>query len=120
MILPEFQRRFMRILLLGVLISGLLLHSTALAEGVLKIGGTGTSLGSMQLLAKAFEKSHPGIKVVVILPSIGSSGGIKAVSKGSIDIGLSARPLKDEERNLGVLTTEYARTPFILVIRKDV
>jgi phosphate transport system substrate-binding protein len=107
-------------LLLGLVITSFSLHSTTLAEEVLKIGGTGTALGSMQLLVKAFEKSYPSINVMVILPSIGSGGAIKAASKGAIDIGLSARPIKDEERKLGLSAIEYAKTPFILVVRKDV
>lgn len=119
-ILPEFEKRFMRILLLGLVVTNLLLNSTVLGEEVLKIGGTGTALGSMQLFAKAFEKSHPGIKVEIILQSLGSSGGIKAVSKGAIAIGLSARPLKEEERKMNLTSVEYAKTPFILVTRKDV
>jgi len=120
MILPAFQKTLIKILLLGLVITSFSLHSTTLAEEVLKIGGTGTALGSMQLLVKAFEKSYPGINVMVILPSIGSGGAIKAASKGAIDIGLSARPLKDEERKLGLSAIEYAKTPFVLVVRKDV
>jgi phosphate transport system substrate-binding protein len=120
MMLPEFQKTLVRILLLGLVITSFSLHSTTLAEEVLKIGGTGTALGSMQLLIKAFEKSYPGIKVMMILPSIGSEGAIRAVSKGAIDIGLSARPIKDEERKLGLSAIEYARTPFILATKKDV
>jgi len=97
-----------------------LLHSTVLAEEVLKIGGTGTALGSMQLLAKAFEKSHPGMKVRVILPSLGTSGGIKAISKDIIGIALSTRLVKDDEQNLGLSSMEYAKTPFILATPKAV
>ncbi len=121
MMLPEVQKRFMRILLLGLVMTNFLLHSTVLGEEVLKIGGTGAALGSMQLFASAFEKSYPGIRAEILLDSLDSSGGIKAVSKGAIDIGLSApRPLKDEERKMNVTLIEYARTPFILVTRKDV
>jgi phosphate transport system substrate-binding protein len=96
------------------------LQSTALAEEVLKIGGCGTALGSMQLLARAFERSTPNIKVIVIVPGLGSSAGIKAVSKAAIDIGLSARPITNEERKLSLSVIEYATTPFVLATRKDV
>ena len=120
MMLPEFQKRFVRILLLGLVMTNFLLHSTVLGEEVLKIGGTGAALGSMQLFARAFEESYPGIRVEIILGSLGSGGGIKAVSKGAIDIGLSARPLKEEERKMNLTLIEYARTPFILVTSDDV
>jgi phosphate transport system substrate-binding protein len=118
--LSELRKRITRILLLIVLISGLTLPPSVLGEEVLKMGGTGCALGTMDLVGRAFQKSHPGIKVVVITQSLGSSGGIKAVSKGAIDIGLSARALKDEEIKLGLSLIEYARTPFILVTKKDV
>lgn len=78
----------------------------------LVIGGTGTALGGMQLLAKAFSEDHPDIKTTV-LPSLGSSGAIKALSAGKIDLALSARPLKDKESAKGLSAILYARTPVV-------
>lgn len=88
--------------------------SKAFAEDVLRIGGVGSALPSMELVAGAFQKSHRGVKVQVV-PSLGSSGGIKAVLDGAIDIGLSGRPLKDEEQKKGAIGIEYAITPFVFV-----
>ncbi len=87
---------------------------SASAEDVLKIGGVGSALGTMKLLATAFEESHHGIRVQ-ILPSLGSTGGIKAALEGAADIGLSSRPLREEERGKGAVQQEYARTPFVFV-----
>ncbi len=86
----------------------------ALADGPHKIvvGGTGTALGGMQLLADAFAKSHSGYSVNV-LPSLGSGGGIRAVAAGKIDIAVSARPPKKKERIKPLAVTEYARTPIV-------
>ena len=53
---------------------------TVYAETV-KIGGTGFALGVMKMLAESFEKQYPGVKIQVF-PSLGSSGGIKAVLQG--------------------------------------
>lgn len=78
----------------------------------LKLGGTGADLGTMQLLANAFEKQSPGT-TIEIQPSIGSSGGINAVMAGVLDIGISSRPLKDGERKQGVQEWAYAKTSFI-------
>jgi ABC-type phosphate transport system substrate-binding protein len=52
----------------------------ALAETV-RISGTGGAIGGMRLLAEAFRKAEPGVDVF-ILPSLGSSGGIRAVLAG--------------------------------------
>lgn len=85
---------------------------TALAESRIRIGGTGSAIATMQILAKSFTKSHPGI-IVDIVPSLGSGGGIKALHAGIIDLAISGRTLKPAERTGGVQVTEYARTPFV-------
>jgi phosphate transport system substrate-binding protein len=120
MMVSESNERFAKSLALILLIPSLILTSPAFAEEVLKIGGTGCALGSMELAAKGFEKSNQGIKVIVFHPSLGSSGGIKAVLTGVIGIGLSGRPLKEEERELGLSSIIYAKTPLIFVTKKDV
>ena len=90
----------------------------AYAGEVIKIGGVGSALGTMKILASAFTKAHPETKVVV-LPSIGTKGALKAVPDGAIDIGLLGLSFKKEELDAGTTVTEYARTPFIFVTRKD-
>ena len=79
------------------------------------IGGTGNALGTMKLLARAYNKTHTDNKIVV-LESLGSTGGIRAVSNGAIQIGLSARPLKEEQAKLGLRAIEYARAPTVFAV----
>jgi phosphate transport system substrate-binding protein len=95
------------------------LATTAQAGDIVRIGGAGTGLGSMKILADAYEKLHPGT-TVKILPSLGSAGGIKALLHGAIDIAISGRPLKPEEQKEGAAAVEYARTPFVFVVHKGV
>lgn len=81
----------------------------------IRIGGTGNALGSMRLLGEAFARVHPESRAVV-LDSIGSSGAIKAVAKKAIEIGLSSRPLTEDEIRGGLTAIEYASTPTVFAV----
>jgi len=84
----------------------------------LLIGGTGASLSTMKLLATAYMEKNPKQRIVV-LRSLGSSGGVKALSDKKIDLALSARPLKEQEKTHNFNVLKYASTPLVLVTRKD-
>jgi phosphate transport system substrate-binding protein len=105
---------------------GMLLFTAMIVAGPLpvpahadtiRLGGTGGALGAMKLLAKEFKKARPG-DTVIVLPSMGSSGGIKAALSGALDIGLSSRPLTDAEQGRGLIGREYARTPLVIAVAK--
>jgi len=91
----------------------LTVSSPASAEE-LRIGGTGVALGGIRILADAFEKQNPGVTVEV-LPSLGSSGGVKALIAGAIDLSVSSRALKDKEKEQGAQARVYAKTPLAMV-----
>ena len=110
----RWRKRLTMVVIGTVLSAGLMLPVTAPAETVIRIGGTGSALGSMKRLAVAYEKSHPGVRLQ-ILPSLGSTAGIKAVLGGGIDLALASRPLTDSERRQGATAVEYARSPFVFV-----
>jgi len=83
----------------------------------IRIGGTGTALATMKLLAEQFRKEHPDI-TITILPSLGSGGGIKALIEGKLDIALSHKLLSGYEQNKGLTTVKYAQTPFVFVTHR--
>jgi phosphate transport system substrate-binding protein len=87
------------------------------AAEIIRISGTGGAIGTMRILGEAFRKNNPGIRVE-IMPAMGSSGSIRAVGAGRLDIGLSGRALNGEERNQGVVETRYARTPFVFAVNR--
>lgn len=82
------------------------------SAGRLRIGGSGGALASLQQLAQAFQKNHAAVNIVIV-PSLGSSGGIKAVLAGAIDLAAIGRSLKEAERAQGAIATDYGRTPFV-------
>ena len=106
-ILMRLRLRACLALLLGALLPG-----AGAAQETVRITGTGTALGTLRLLAAPYEKANPGSRLQV-LPSVGSSGAFKAVSKGAIDVGVSARPLRKSEYGLGLVAFPYARTPLL-------
>ena len=71
-------------------------------NGTIRIGGTGGAYGSLTQVATSFQKKYPNVRFDFI-PSLGSTGGIKAVIAGSIDLGLSSRPLTDAELHQGAV-----------------
>lgn len=83
----------------------------------IKIGGAGSSLSTMRLLAAAFEKANPNVTITV-LPSLGSSGGIKATAAGVIDIGTSSRQLSEAERGLQLKVNEFGWTPLVFAVSR--
>ncbi len=89
------------------------------AGETLTVGGTGSALGTIKILGEAFEKLHPGIKVN-ILPSLGSSGAVDAISKKAIDLAVVSRGLKPTEEKADFSVITYGRTPFVFVANKDV
>lgn len=103
------------------LLSAAALVAKADATGMqVRIGGSGGPLASMQLLAEGFQKAHPQTRFLIV-PSLGSSGGLKALRANAIDLALVSRPLKDTERSPDLIATEYARTPFVFAtaVRSD-
>jgi len=100
-------RMFVFALLLG--------FSCGTAADSLRIGGTGTALGTMRRLASEFTARNPDT-VFTIMPSLGSAGGIRALSAGAIDIAVTSRPMTERERELGAVEFEYARTPLVFAV----
>lgn len=98
----------------------LLLGQGAAAQTVVRINGTGSGTGGMQVLARAFMQAHPGTKLEV-QPALGSSGGIAALMSGKIEVAVSNRKPKDGElAKLPMSSVEYARTPFVVAVHKNV
>ncbi|GFO69784.1 hypothetical protein GMLC_33630 [Geomonas limicola] len=101
-------------LLVPLLATLLTLWSVHAAEAatLLRIGGNGSALATLRLLAAAYHKRHPDTTIRV-LPNLGSSGGINALHKGALDLAVSTRALKTDEQEQGLHAVEYARTPFV-------
>ena len=99
----------------GIVVALLLGFSSGTEAEEFKIGGTGSALRTMQLIAEEFATTNPDIQVK-FAASLGSGGGIRAVAVGAIGLAVTSRPMNEIERKLGAVETEYARTPFVFAV----
>lgn len=91
----------------------------AQAETV-RLGGTGSGLELMRRLAAAFRQVDPAFDLQVV-PNLGSTGGLKALGLGGVQIAVISRDLKPEEASQGWTAKRLGRTPFVLATtRRDV
>lgn len=103
------------LLILSILTAGSLCRAN---ESVL-VCGTGDSQDLLRILARSFEKSHPGLEVEVP-DSIGSSGGIRKTAEGLCDLGRVARPLQEKEKKYHLVYRVFAFTPVVLTANANV
>lgn len=83
------------------------------ATETITVGGTGAAMGTMRMLAGEFARSQSAHSVVVI-PNLGSSGGVKALAAGALDLAAIARPLKPDEAGYGLISMPYGKTPLVI------
>jgi phosphate transport system substrate-binding protein len=81
--------------------------------GELFVGGTGSGTVPLQ---KALDGAHK----LRFVPNLGTSGGLKALAAGAIDIALSARSLTDAEKAQGLVEHELFQTPVVFAANSDV
>jgi phosphate transport system substrate-binding protein len=91
--------------------------SIAAEQITLKVGGTGSSVGFMELLSQQYSIHHPTITIEV-LPSLGSSGGMRALQSGTIDMAVVSRSLKQEEKK-DVREYLLGTSPFVFAVHPD-
>jgi len=103
------------------MIAGLLMVAgSASAAEKITIGGAGGMISLVTELAKAFMAEHKDTVIDVNQKSIETRGGIMSAAEGKVDIGMASRPLKDEEKKLGISAIEIARVANVFGVNKSV
>ena len=98
-----------------VLVVATLAVAPALAcAQALTFGGSSGAVGTIRVLIEQFGKTHPSV-VARPVPDLSSSGGIRAVLAGKLDMAVSSRPLEPSERQCAV-QLELCRTPFVMAV----
>lgn len=107
----EMRTRRWPLTALSIVVAVMASVSGTAAES-LRIGGSSTALGTMRELAQELPNTNGEVQ---ILSNLSSSGGIKALLAGVVDIAVSSRPLKQEEAAQGLKAIAYGTTAFVFV-----
>jgi phosphate transport system substrate-binding protein len=104
--------------MVGVRVLGALLlfmGMTGAAANELVVAGTGDGLEILRAAGAVYTADQTGT-VVLVPPSVHSSGGIAAVRSGAAVLGRIARPLTIEERAEGIVEVPIFRLPSVFII----
>jgi phosphate transport system substrate-binding protein len=91
----------------------------AAAGGRVVISGSGDSQDLLRAMAFAFEKANPGA-TIIIAKSIGSDGGIRAVERGTADLGRIARLVTEKDRKFSLNHVVFAFSPVVFICNANV
>src|SRR6202795_2105309 len=81
----------------GILLAGLVLAGLVLAANALTITGAGATF-PYPMYSKWFDEYHKkDANIEINYQSIGSGGGIKQVTEGTVDFGASDGPMNDDQ-----------------------
>jgi len=107
--------------LYGMLCAVVMVAAAGAAEAQpLRIAGSGGMIPLVTELAKAYMTEHRDVMIEVNQKSIESTGGIMGAAEGKLDIGMSARYLKEDEKGLGLQVYEIARVATVVGVNRGV
>jgi len=92
--------------------------SAATAETV-RIAGSGGLIPMMTEMGKAYMKKNPGDTIEVNQKSLGKEGGVMAINKGSVEIGMLAS-IDDKDKKLSLNFVEMAIVPALFAVHPSV
>jgi phosphate transport system substrate-binding protein len=104
----------MKALKFYIVLTVILIPTILFAADEIRIGGSGGMIPLVTDLANAYMDEHPDVNIDVMQRSIESSGGIRGAAAGKLDLGTSARPLKEKEKGRGLEVLEIARVATVV------
>lgn len=108
---------FRRIICHATAAALVLLTADIHAQTLVMVGGTGSSGPVIQKLFDDFQKRVPDASLKIILPPLGSGGGMKALLAGKLDIAVIGRDLTEDERKRSAESFLLAETPLVMIGR---
>ena len=97
----------------------LLFPAVCPAAEAISINGSGSALDMMKPMIAAYRKNNKDVRIFMEKP-LGSSGAVKALLAGALDVVISSKPLKPEELAKGAKLQPYGKTPLVMIAEKKV
>ncbi|GEJ55770.1 substrate-binding domain-containing protein [Anaeromyxobacter diazotrophicus] len=91
----------------------------AVAGDVIRVNGSGSALDMLKPLVLAYAASHR-LERFQLDPPLGSSGAMKALLGGALDVAALSRAVLPQEAAGGVRALAYGRTPLVIVTHREV
>ncbi|MFN7957324.1 MAG: substrate-binding domain-containing protein [Holophagaceae bacterium] len=85
----------------------------------IRVNGSGSAMSMLKPLAEAYQRSNRHVEITLGRP-LGSSGALKALLAGALDLAMSSKPLTAEEAAKGARLHPYGKTPMALVAERGV
>lgn len=89
------------------------------AADTIRINGTGNALDMMKRMVAAYRKINGDVNIIMVNP-LGSSGAIKALLAGALDVAVTGRGARPEEEAKGGRSRKYGVTPLVIATCIDV
>lgn len=97
----------------------IILPGHCLAADTVRINGSGNALDMLKPLVKAYMKTNRDVRIEMERP-LGSSGAVKALLAGALDLVASSKQLRPEDAAKGALLRAFGRTPMVVITEKSV
>lgn len=85
----------------------------------IRVNGSGAVLDLMTPLSGAYLTLHPEVRIEMEKP-LGSSGALKALLAGALDLVASSKPLAPEQAAQGMRSRAFGKTPLVIVTERSV
>lgn len=113
--MPRFTHHLLIVLVLTACIAR---TGICHAADTIRINGSGNALDMMKPLIKVYGKTNRNVRIDMKKP-LGSSGAVKALLAGALDVAVISRDLKPEEAAQGAVLRRYGKTPLVIVTGKS-
>lgn len=100
---------------LGLLVATLMgphLAVSSPSQQQVRLGGVGAVGPILKVLGQAYARAHPEVNVLVMEPPLGSTGALRALQSGVVDLAFTGRPMKPGEVGQ---SRPWVSTPLVFV-----